>query len=358
MSRLSFLGKKSEPMLGIDIGTSSVKVVELAKSGSKVSVVSAANVSLPANVVVDKKIVDSEKLVDAIRRAVRVSRTKAKRAAVCVPGSAVITRNLDLPAPSNNEDDLESLLLAEAEQYIPYSLDEVAIDFSVIGESENNPGTSHVLLAACRKEAVDDLETVLGQAGLTAGIVDVEPFCIERIYPILAGHVAEDGQGLVAVVDVGYTDMTINILDAGKTSFTREEPFGSRQLIEEIQRRYGLSPSEAITAEQEGDLPEDYESEVLAPFRDLLAQQISRSLQFFYSSTQAGSVDCIIVSGGAASDPSLANLVEEKVEVPVYTANPFLDMKINSSIDSISLARDASLYLVATGLALRGISNG
>ena len=359
MGRLSFLGKKSEPLMGIDIGTSSVKIIELDRSGDdRVSVVGAVQLPIPPNVVVDKKINEPEKLAEVLSKAVRLSRSKSRNAAVCVPGSAVITRNLDVLTEGISEDDLEAQLLLEAEQYIPYSLEEVALDFSVLGESETNPGNSHVLIAACRKETVDTLVDALEQASLTPKVVDVEPFCIERIYPWLADQIAEDSDGLVAVVDIGFTVTTINVLEGGHTIFTREELFGSRQLTEEIQRRYGLSQEEALTAESEGDLPEDYESEVLTPFRELLAQQVHRSLQFFYSSTQAGHVDCILLCGGVASKPGLIQLLEQKAEVPVYAANPFLNMAIHPSIDSVALARDASLYLIAAGLALRGVANG
>ncbi len=358
MSRLSFLGKKSEPLLGIDIGTSSVKVLELSKNGSgKISVVSAVQLPIPPNVVVDKKINEPDKLADVVRKAVQYSRSKAKSAVVCVPGSAVITRNLDLPVDAGNEDELESMLLLEAEQYIPYSLDEVALDFSVLGESENNPGNSHVLLAACRKETVDVLQSVLEQAGLAPKIVDVEPFCIERVFPYIADQFAEDRDGLIAIVDVGYTVLTINILEAGRTVFTREELFGSRQLTEEVQRRYGLSHDEAVEAERQGDLPEDYESEVLVPFQESLASQVHRSLQFFYSSTQSPNVDSVLLVGGLAGRYGLVERMEQKMDVPVYAVNPFLGMSVSSGIDSVSLARDASQYLLATGLALRGVAN-
>jgi type IV pilus assembly protein PilM len=360
--QIPFLGKQSEPLLGIDIGSSSVKIVELSKSGSELKVQSAGVFPLPPNTIVEGRIDNAEALAATLTRAVQKLRTKAKNVAIAVPGSAVITRVLEMPA-NLSDDEMESQLLLEAEQYIPYSLDEVSIDFAVLetdvdeddDEDEENQRRAKVLLVACRKESTDTVLTVMEEADLVAKIIDVEPFCLERVYPLLAEQLEEDSDSLIAVVDCGATNLRVNVLDKGSTVYSREELFGTRQLNEEIQRRYGLSHEEALTAEREGGLPGDYEQEVLVPFRESLIQQISRSLQFFYSSTSYSHVDGIILGGGIIAQSEIVRLTEAKIELPVVAANPFTNMGLGPRVDKKSLKEIAPSLLIATGLALRGV---
>lgn len=352
---IPLLSKGGEPLLGIDIGSTSLKIVELSRTGRNVMVQNAGVYPLPPNIVVEGKITDIPTLAQTLRKAVALMRTKAKHVALSVPGSAVITRVLEMPADLT-EDELETQLLMEAEQYIPYSLDEVAVDFTIIEEAEEGSEQVKVLLAACRKEGIDALTEMVEQADLESKIVDVEPFCLERVYPLLADQLEEDNNGLIAVVDCGATNLRINVLDHGSTVYSREENFGTKQLSEEIQRRYGLSEEEAITAERDGDLPGDYDQEVLAPFRDSLIQQISRSLQFFYSSTSYSHLDCLIMSGGIISSPELVSMTESKIELPVIAANPFKHMPCGTKVDEKQLTKISPSLLIATGLALRGVS--
>lgn len=343
--------------MGIDIGSTSLKIVELSRSGRTITVQNAGVFPLPSNTIVEGKIADIPSLAQTLRKAVALMRTKAKHVAVAVPGSAVITRVLDMPSDLT-EDELETQLLMEAEQYIPYSLDEVAVDFTVIEKDDEEEGSEQVkvLLAACRKEGIDALTEMVEQADLESKIVDVEPFCLERVYPLLADQLEEDNDGLIAVVDCGATNLRINVLDRGSTVYSREETFGTKQLSDEIQRRYGLSEEEAIAAERDGDLPGDYEQEVLAPFRDSLIQQISRSLQFFYSSTSYSNLDCLILSGGIVASEGLVSMTESKIEIPVVAANPFMHMPCGSRIDKKQLSKISPSLLIATGLAMRGVT--
>lgn len=353
--QIPLLSKKSEPLLGIDIGSTSLKIVELSRSGRNVLVQNAGVYPIAPNTIVEGKIADVPKLAQTLRKSIALMRTKAKNVALAVPGSAVITRVLEMPA-GLTEDELETQLLMEAEQYIPYSLDEVAVDFSVIEAAGEDSEQVRVLLAACRKEAIDALTETVEQADLESKIVDVEPFCLERVYPLLADQLEEDNDGLIAVVDCGATNLRINVLDQGTMVYSREETFGTKQLSEEIQRRYGLSEEEALSAERDDDLPGDYEQEVFAPFRDSLIQQISRSLQFFYSSTSYSHLDCLILSGGIVSNPELVSMTESKIEVPVVAANPFKHMASSDRISDKQLNSISPSLLIATGLALRGVS--
>lgn len=360
--QIPFITRRSEPLLGIDIGSSSLKIVELSKSGSDIKVQSAGSFPLPPNTVVEGRVDNAEALTQTLLRAIQVLRTKAKHAAIAVPGSAVITRVLEMPA-GLSDDEMESQLLLEAEQYIPYSLDEVAIDFAVLDESDDededegdDERRAKVLLVACRKESTDALLELLEEASLEAKVIDVEPFCLERVYPLLAEQLEEDSDSLIAVVDCGATNLRVNVLDKGSTVYSREELFGTRQLNEEIQRRYGLSHEEALTAEREGGLPGDYEQEVLVPFRESLIQQISRSLQFFYSSTSYSHVDGIILGGGIIAQREIVKLTEAKIELPVVAANPFSHMELGPRVDKKALREIAPSLLIATGLALRGVT--
>lgn len=353
--QIPLFNKSNEPLLGIDIGSTSLKIVELSRSGRTITVQNAGVFPLPPNTIVEGKIADIPTLAQTLRKSVAFMKTKAKHVALAVPGSAVITRVLEMPSDLT-EDELETQLLMEAEQYIPYSLDEVAVDFTIIEESEEGTEQVKVLLAACRKESIDALTEMVEQADLESKIVDVEPFCLERVYPLLADQLEEDNDGLIAVVDCGATNLRINVLDRGSTVYSREENFGAKQLSEEIQRRYGLSEEEAVAAEREGDLPSDYEQEVLSPFRDALIQQISRSLQFFYSSTSYSHLDCLILSGGIVGSSEIVDMAESKIELPVIAANPFKHMPCGPRIDPKQLAKISPSLLVSAGLALRGVS--
>lgn len=352
---IPFLSGNKEPLLGVDIGSTSLKLVELARSGRSYQVVSAVVHPLPPNSIIEGKIADVPALAQALRKAVAISRSKAKRVALAVPGSAVITRVIDMPADLK-DDELETQLLMEAEQYIPYSLDEVAVDFTRISEADEKTAQVKVLLAACRKEAIEILTDLAEQADLKAKIIDVEPFCLERVYPFLAEQLEQDNNGLIAVVDCGASTLRVNVLDRGSTVYSREEMFGTKQLNEEIQRRYGLSSEEALAAQRSGDLPSDFRDEVLQPFQNSLLQQISRSLQFFYSSTSYSHLDCMILAGGIVDGEHLAQSAAARLDLPVVAANPFRQMSLHSTVDREQLNRMAPSLLIATGLALRGVT--
>ena len=248
---------------------------------------------------------------------------------------------------------MESQITLEADQYIPYPLDEVAIDFEVQGPSERNPEQVEVLLAACRRENVDLRADALEMAELTAKVVDVEAYAIERAYTLISPQIDIDEDGAVAIVDIGSTMTTLSVLVGGQTVYTREQLFGGKQLTEEIQRRYGLSVEEAGLAKKQGGLPDDYEPEVLDPFREAVVQQVTRSLQFFFSSSQYNDVDHIVLAGGVASMNGLAELVQNKLGTTTSVANPFANMALTPSVDAMALSNDAPSLMIACGLAMR-----
>jgi len=350
---LPFLGKKaSTAKLGIDISSTSVKLLELSRSGNRYKVEAYSVEPLPANAVVEKNITDVEGVGDAIAKVLARSKSGVKNAAVAVAGSAVITKTIEMDA-ALNEDEMESQIKVEADQYIPYPLDEVSIDFEVQGEVDNAPERVEVLLAACRNENVELRSDVLEIAGLVPKVVDVEAYAIERAFGLVADQIEGGEDQTVAIVDIGSTMTTLSVLHDGRTIYTREQLFGGKQLTEEIQRRYGLSFEEAGLAKKQGGLPDDYEPEVLEPFKEAVVQQVARSLQFFFSSSQYNDVDHILIAGGTASISGLAELVQDKVGTSTTVANPFVDMAISPKVNASILSNDAPALMIACGLALR-----
>ncbi len=350
---LGLFTKKANTLLGIDISSTSVKLLELSRSGSRYRVEAYAVEPLPANAVVEKNIAELEGVGQALQRVVAKAKTGCKSAVVAVSGSAVITKIIEMDAGLSDEE-LENQLKIEADQYIPYPLEEVAIDFEVQGPAPRSAGGAEVLLAACRKENVEIREAALALAGLTAKVVDVEAYALERSYGLLAPQLgAAHGELTVAVVDIGATMTTLSVLHNGRTIYTREQLFGGRQLTEEIQRRYGLSQEEAGLAKKQGGLPDDYDSEVLLPFKEAVVQQVSRSLQFFFAAGQFHDVDCILLAGGTASIPGLDHMIQQKIGTQTLVANPFADMALSSKVNAGALASDAPALMIACGLALR-----
>jgi type IV pilus assembly protein PilM len=338
-------------LLGVDISSTSVKLIELSRSGARYKVEAYGVEPLPPNSVVEKNITDVEMVGEAVRRAVKKSGSRTKTGAVAVAGSAVITKIISMPA-NLNEEEMESQIQLEADQYIPYPLEEISLDFEKLGQTERDPDRVDVLLAASRSENVDVRRAALELGGLTARVVDVEAFALENAVDLLANGERDDEE-ILAVVDVGATMTTLSVLEKGKIIYTREQVFGGRQLTEEIQRRYGLSYEEAGLAKRQGGLPDNYEPEVLDPFKESMAQEVSRALQFFYSSSQVGTVDRIIMAGGCASTPGSAELIESKTGIPSQLANPFADMSIASRVRAEALRNDAPAMMIACGLALR-----
>lgn len=354
MSKLSKLFARKKPVvLGLDISTTAVKLLELSKSGDSYRVESYAVEPLPADSVVEKNIANVDAVGEAIKKAVKRSGTKVKNAAAAVAGSAVITKVISMPADLS-DGDMANQIEMEADQYIPYSLDEIRMDFEELGPSEDDPERVDVLLAASRTENVDDRVAAIQAGGLTAKIIDVEAYAMENAFTLIAGQMPDHGlDKTIAVIDVGATMTTLNVLYDRRTIYTREQVFGGKQLTEEIQRRYGLTYEEAGSAKRQGGLPDNYMPEVLEPFKEAMVQQVSRSLQFFYSSSQYNTVDHIVIAGGSASIVGIDELIAESQGVPTTVANPFSNMSVASKIKAQVLSNDAPALMIACGLALR-----
>lgn len=355
----SLFKKKPKRLLGIDISSTSVKLMELSQNSDGYRVEAYAVEPLPDNAVVEKNITDVEGVGEAITKLVAKSRTRLKQAAVAVSGSSVITKTIEMAA-GLSDDEMESQIQVEADQYIPYPLDEVAIDFDVVGPSPKSDSLVEVLLAACRRENVELREDAMELGGLESRAVDVEAFALERAYQLLLPELEPTSdEGLtVAIVDIGHTMTTLSVLNDGKTIYTREQLFGGKQLTEEIMRRYGMTQAEAGLAKKQGGLPDDYGSEVLEPFKEAVVQQVSRSLQFFFAASPFNDVDYIVLAGGTASVPGLAQMVKEKIGTNTLVANPFSTMTLSNKVNASNLTNDAPALMIACGLALRSFQRG
>jgi len=339
-------------LLGLDISSTTVKLLELSRSGDSYRVESYAVSSLPQDAVVEKAISDIDGVANAVRSVVAQSRSKLKFVAAAVAGSAVITKLVQMPE-GLSEEEMETQLTLEADQYIPYPLEEVALDFEVQGPVPGREGMVEVLLAACRRETIDARVEAIENAGLEAKVVDVEAYAMERAYGLIRENLGLEESAVVAVVDIGATMTTLSVLADGQTIYTREQLFGGKQLTDEIMRRYGLPLEEAGLAKKQGGLPDDYEDELLNPFRDAVVQQVTRSLQLFFSSSQYNDVDFIIMAGGVSYMDGLVELVQERLGTPTGMANPFAEMSISPRVNAVALGSDAPAMMIACGLALR-----
>jgi len=350
---VSLLSRKKPVILGLDISSTSVKLLELEQDGDNYRVQSLAVEPLPDNAVVEKNFQDVEAIGETIQKAVKRSGTKARIAAVAVAGSAVITKIINMPA-NLSENELEQQIQQEADQYIPYPLEEINLDFEVVGPTANNPDSVDVLLAASRSENIENRTDALDIGGLTAKIVDVEAYTVENVAPLLTAQMEDDGRDkIIAVIDIGATMTSLNVIENDNLIYTREQNFGGKQLTEEIMRRYGLAYEEAGRLKKSGGLPDNYIPEVLEPFKETIAQQVSRFLQFFYTSGQHNTVDLIVLAGGCASIPGIEELVESQLGITTVIANPFASMSLSSKVNPQSLSKDAPSLMIACGLALR-----
>ncbi|MFH1600992.1 MAG: pilus assembly protein PilM [Pseudomonadota bacterium] len=349
---MGLFGNAKTPLVGLDISSTAVKLLQLTESGGRYRVEHYAVEPLPPNAVVEKNIVEVEAVGEAIKRAVARSGTKARHAAAAVSGSSVITKIIPIQGDLD-EDSMEDQVQLEASNYIPFPIEEVSLDFEVIGPVPNNPEMVQVMLAASRTENVELRQSALELGGLSAKVVDVEAFAMENAFKLVADQLSVPKDAIVALVDIGATMTTLNVLRAQRSIYTREQVFGGKQLTDEVMRRYGLSYDEAGLAKRQGGLPESYEVEVLEPFKEALVQQVSRLLQFFYAGSDFNRVDQVVLAGGCASIAGIANLVEEQLGVPTVIANPLANMALGPRVQAHALAQDAPALMIACGLALR-----
>lgn len=350
------LKPKLPMMAGIDIRGTFIRYLELSKHGNSYKVESFAQELLPEHAINESEIIDINQVGELLSNLVKRLRPRTPYAAIAVSGASVIIKNIEIAADLG-EHEIESQIMLEAERYIPYPLSEVNLDFTVLGPSKKNPSNLEVVLAASRGENIDSRVDLLSRAALIPKVIDVEAFAFERAFTLIESQLPNRGKNqTVAIIDLGNAMTTLNVLHDSRSVYTREQLFGGGQLVEEIQRRYGLSFEEAWLAKSMGGLPEDYETEVLKPHLDALLQQISRSLQFFYSSTSFTELNYIILAGQTATLPGIAEKCQKELGIGTAVANPFSNMTMASHINVPLLLEDAPSWMVCCGLAMRSFT--
>jgi type IV pilus assembly protein PilM len=347
------LKSKSPPLVGADLSSSSIKMVELSESGGSYRVERYAIETLPHESIVEGNIINLDAVSEALRRCHQRLGTSIKNIALALPNAAVISKRIIVPAGQTDEE-LEFQVETEANQYIPFSLDEVNLDFQILGPAANNADEIEVLIAASRKEKIEDLIAASEAAGLKAIVMDVDLYAAQAAFELGSLGLSEESRDKnIALVDVGASTLALNVLRNGQSIYLREQPFGGNELSQTIQNKFGLSPEEAELAKREGGLPEDYETDGLQPFMDKMGLEIARALHFFFSSTPHSEVSQIVLAGGCAAIHGVEAAITQRTQVPTVVANPFAGMTVSSKIKPKNLAQDAPRLMVACGLALR-----
>jgi type IV pilus assembly protein PilM len=351
---LSIFNPKARSLIGLDISSSAVKMVELGSDGkSGYRVERYAVEVLPRDAVADGNIVNLEATAEAVRRAWKRLATSTRSVAIALPTSHVITKKI-IVAAGLREQELELQVESEANQYIPFALEEVNLDFQIAGPAPSSPDEIEVLIAASRKEKVEDRVAVVESAGLKAVVMDVESYAALAAFDLISRQLPEGGKGqIVALVDIGANVMSLTVLRDGQQLYGREQAFGGNQLTQDVARLFGMTFEEAETEKRRNNLPDNYESEVLQPFVESMALEVSRALQFFFTSTQFNQVSHIVLSGGCAVLPGADEAVASRTQINTVVANPFADMLLSERVKAKNLLQDAPSLVVACGLALR-----
>ncbi|MCK5876729.1 MAG: type IV pilus assembly protein PilM [Candidatus Marithrix sp.] len=351
---MSLLSLKPDPLMGIDICTTAIKLIELSKVGKGYKVESYGIELLPEAMVEDKKIVDAD-AADSIGKSIEVllKRAKPKSQFVAIAMSEVITKIITMDNIPDTE--IKDLIKEDPATYLGQDIEDIELDFQVLGPNEQEPERVDVLLAACMSEALEVYTTVLELAKLTPKVIDVDKYALERAFIMIAENDPDINEGeVIALIEVGATTAIIKVLgENNKIIYTHEEMFGGKQLIEQIQSNYGLTFDEAHLGTRNGGLPDSYETDVLEPFREEMAEQISIMVQAYYSQSTYGKLSHILISGGCASIPDIVKHVETKVGGHVSIANPLASMSSASRVSKKALLNDGPSLMIACGLALR-----
>ena len=345
---------KYPALIGVDISSTALKLVELVEAGKGTYRLERYAIEpLVREIVTDGNIANLDLVADALKRAHKRLGSRNRNVALALPAAMVITKKIIVPS-GQKEEELELLVEAEANQYIPFALDEVNLDFQTLGPAPNNPDESEVLIAASRKEKVEDRVAVAEAAGLKPRVMDVESYAMQQAFELISPTLPASGRDQnIALVDIGAHVTHFYVLRNNQFLFSRDQAFGGNQLTHDIQRAFNLTPDEAESAKKSQGLPENYDADVLQPFMETLALEVTRALQFFFTSTSYNQVDQIVLAGGCALLPGIDELVAKRAGVPAVIANPFANMATSDRIRPRQLAQDAPVLMIACGLALR-----
>lgn len=349
----NLFSRDSKSILGVDIGSRAVRVLELKNNNGYYRVEAYGQAALAEGAVVDQAINDPSLVARAIESAVEKSGSKAKNVAVALPGSSVISKTVYMPEGLSDED-LDFQVRAEADQHIPYPLDDVALDWEIQNSSPNAGGKIEVLLSACRQENITKLQQAVEQAKLNLVIVDVEPFCLERSFEFIQSQIESSETGIVAVFDIGMSAVSMCVLEEGKQVYNREQTVGINIMLEDMELHYGIDDkAEALSMIKKGTLPSDFSEKVLKDFQETMSEHMNRALQFFYSSTSFDKVEHVVLGGHLIEFTKLAQYAQSALGIPVTRANPFLNMTLSEKVSVELINSESSVLLIATGLALR-----
>ncbi len=348
------LGRKHPAMFGLDISSSSVKLVELGRTATgDLMLERFASEPFDKGWITDGQIEKFDEVAEAVKRVVTRSGTKTKQVVMAMPQSAVITKKIMLPAGLRDAE-MELQVESEANQYIPFSLDEVSLDFCVIGPSPTSVADVEVLIAASRKDRVQDRQGLAEAAGLKPVVLDIESHASRLAMSRIVAALPNEGRdALVALFEIGADTTSLKVLRDEEMLYDRDQAFGGSQLTQLISRQYGFSFEEAEAKKLGGDLPDDYDEVVLRPFVDSLSQEIGRALQYFFTSTPHHKVHYVMLAGGTATLPGLKDRVTELTGFASQVVNPFENMKLGTAVREAALRREAPSYLTACGLAMR-----
>jgi type IV pilus assembly protein PilM len=352
---LGWLSKaKSAPMIGLDVSSSSLKLVELGQNAAGHYLLERlASQPLEPGWVVGGQIERFDEVADAARRLVARSGTRTRRVAMAIPQAAVITRKITVPA-GLREDEMELQVEGEVNQYVPFSMDEVSLDFCVIGPSPTAADELEVLVAASRKDRVQDRQALAEAAGLEPVVLDIESHASRLAISRWAACLPRQGKdAVIALFEIGGDNTGLKVLANDELLYDRDQAFGGAQLTQLIARQYGLSFDEAERRKIDGTLPSTYLTDLHEPYADSVAQEIGRALQYFFTSTAHHKVDHVLLAGGAASLAGLADRVREVTGFDCMVVNPFDLMHLGNAVSPDRLVREAPAYLIACGLAMR-----
>ncbi len=344
--------KKSKAVVGIDIGTHSIKLVELAGSKANPKVVAWSIIPLPAGAFSENAITNPELVADALNEAILKSGTKAEAAAVAVSSSHAITKVLGMPSEIS-EFEMEEQISIEALHFIPYPIDEVNLDFEVIGPSASNDQENDVLLVACRRSIVDDYIDLIEGSGMALEYVDIDTYALERVYRS-QNTLGSNSDEPVAVFDIGSSSSHLMVLDDNRVLYSRHQNFGAAQLIKLIRKEYGVSADEAEEILASSQPPGDFLTAVQEPYVEMLRQEVSRALQFFYSSSSFSNIDSVVLTGASCALAGLAGDLEVKLRSKVTVMNPVANANVQTRREAIAAASPA--LAIAYGLSLRGLN--
>jgi type IV pilus assembly protein PilM len=345
---------KELPMIGLDISSSSLKLVELGQNASGHYVVNRiGQQALEDGWVIEGQVERFDEVADAVRRLVARSGTKIRRVAMALPQASVITRKITVPA-GLREDEMQLQVETEVNQYVPFSMDGVSLDYCVMGPSSAAADELDVMVAASRKDKVQDRQALAEAAGLEPAVLDIESYASRLAISRWSACLPRQGQdAVIALFEIGAYSTGLKVLSNDELLYDRDQAFGGAQLTHLIAQHYGFSLAQAERHKLDGTLPSSYLMDLHEPYVDSVAQEIGRALQYFFTSTAHHQVDHVLLAGGAATLAGLAVRVQEVTGIDCMVVNPFDSMHMGSGVSPDLLVRDAPAYLVACGLAMR-----